>query len=305
MKVSILMCTYNGEQYIREQLKSISAQTFNNWDIWISDDGSTDKTVNICKEYKKKETHKVYLREGPRSGFAMNFMSILANCDNTSDFYAFADQDDIWLPEKLKVAVDAIMSQSENIPVLYCSRTELVDKNGREFKPKQYSNLRNDSPSFRNALVQSIASGNTMVMNRSAKRLVMKFKLNGKIPSHDWWFYQVVTGAGGVVIYDKTTSLLYRQHGKNLIGDNGGILAKLKRGMMFINGEYRQSNERNLRNLEKNKNLLIPINKHCLEKFLMARQKGLVGLVDLYKSGAGREGWTNLIVWLGCVIGKI
>jgi len=133
-----------------------------------------------------------------------------------ADFFSFSDQDDVWKNDKLKRAVSFLQEVPKNIPAMYCSRTELVDKDLKHIgfwppKPKK-------GPSFYNALIENIAVGCTIVINREAKNLITNNLPDPKrIIMHDWWVY-LCTSAFGQVIYDSYPSLLYRQHDFNVVG---------------------------------------------------------------------------------------
>lgn len=102
--VAILMGTFNGEKYLAEQLDFLEAQTVTNWRLYVSDDGSTDATLDIIHRYQSKwGTDKIQYRLGPQKGFAQNFLSLACDTSIKADYYAFCDQDDVWLPEKLRV----------------------------------------------------------------------------------------------------------------------------------------------------------------------------------------------------------
>ena len=100
--IAILMCTYNGEQYLKEQLDSIESQDYKNWTLYVNDDGSKDNTLNILKSYQKKwGVKRMYIRQGPQKGFCQNFMQIITDKKIKADFYFLSDQDDIWMTYKL------------------------------------------------------------------------------------------------------------------------------------------------------------------------------------------------------------
>jgi glycosyltransferase involved in cell wall biosynthesis len=193
--VAILLCTYNGARFLAEQLDSLEAQTHQNWVVIASDDGSTDQTLEILQQYRAKwPSGKLSIRSGPQKGFCQNFLSLACCPEIKADYYAFCDQDDVWLPEKLSIAlVNIAFNQQLNIPYLYCGRTNYVTEN---LKSCGISPLFVFPPSFRNALVQSIAGGNTMVFNVALKRLIENAGPLD-VPSHDWWVYILVTGSGG------------------------------------------------------------------------------------------------------------
>jgi len=101
-KIAILMCTYNGEQFLNEQLDSIQNQNYKNWTLYVNDDGSKDKTLNILKAYQKKwGIKKIIIRRGPQKGFCQNFFQIINDKKINADLYFLSDQDDVWMPNKL------------------------------------------------------------------------------------------------------------------------------------------------------------------------------------------------------------
>jgi hypothetical protein len=123
------------------------------------------------------------VRSGPQQGFVKNFLSLACDPSLSFDFYAYCDQDDVWEPDKLARAVERLSRAPPHIAAMYCSRTMLIDDEG---KTLSYSRAYRRKPSFRNALVQSIASGNTIVFNDAARRLLMVCGSRAKVPSHDW-----------------------------------------------------------------------------------------------------------------------
>ena len=241
--IAILLCTYNGQSFLEEQLASLEAQTYSNWRLIVSDDGSTDLTLPILKRYQSKwPTGKMIICSGPQKGFGQNFLSLICDPKIGAQYYAFCDQDDVWLPEKLAIALEVIeKNQSVNIPFLYCARTQYVDD---QLAPCGQSPLFLRPPSFRNALVQSIAGGNTMVINRAAKRLLETVR-PVKISLHDWWVYQLISGAGGHVFYDPRPSLLYRQHAGAQVGGAHSFFSPIKTLVRVSSGLFRQQSEEN------------------------------------------------------------
>ena len=243
--IAILMGTFNGAAFLSQQLASIAGQSHQDWTLYVSDDGSTDETMAILKDYQARwGADKLKIFKGPKAGFAANFMSLVANQDINADAFAFADQDDIWCPDKLTKAVSFLDSASQNQAALYCSRTELIDEDDNHIGFSPYFGRQ---PSFKNALVQSIAGGNTMVFNNAARALAQALAAkNVEIVSHDWTLYQLVSGVGGTIYYDEWASVQYRQHNGNLVGSNAALIAKLERGGQFFAGRFRRWTDANL-----------------------------------------------------------
>lgn len=303
------MATYNGERYLSDQLHSFLRQSYVNWDLWVSDDNSSDHTKDILHSFSEEHgnSHAVKVISGPHQGFVCNFLNLAVSCCNESDFYAFSDQDDIWEDDKLERAVKWLETVPPTVPALYCSRTEIVDEDAHSTSPATYSPLITIRPSFENALVQSIAGGNTMVFNRAAKKLIDDFGGAVAVPSHDWWLYLLVTGVNGEVYYDPRSSLMYRQHERNVVGSNRSFGALFSRLNKFLGGHFKEYNNKNVYYLSSKISLLSEENQQKLQFFALARNNpGFRGLKAFKNSGAKRNGVLfNLALWLGVVIGKI
>lgn len=282
------MCTYNGQRFLAEQLASIERQSHDNWFVAVSDDGSTDGTLDIVQSFRERWGHeKIIAFEGPKSGFATNFLTLACNQSVHADFFAWADQDDIWLEKKLETAVNWLQTIPPSIPALYCGRTQGADADGH---PLECSPLFNRPPAFANALVQSLAGGNTMVFNQAARSLLANAGENLGIVSHDWWAYLLITGAGGKVTYDPTPFVLYRQHEANLVGSNSGWKARTLRLRLMLKGRFSSWNEQNIRCLTSAGNLLTIENQQTLDNFKAARKSNFVGrLLGLRRAGVYRQ----------------
>jgi glycosyltransferase involved in cell wall biosynthesis len=294
--ISILLCTYNGEKYLNEQLESFVAQAGVEWQLFVSDDGSKDTTWEILKQFQRRFPQRVMLFQGPRQGFVANYFSLLARPEITADYYALADQDDVWLPEKLSKAVAHLSGEL----VLYCSRTQAVDD---ALKPLTLSPLFKRRISFQNALVQSLAGANTMVFNQAALDLCRKAGLSHKVVSHDWWLYMLITGAGGRMIYDAESTLLYRQHAGNVIGANQSFRAKIYRFKFLIAGRFKSWNDMNLAGLKAVAHLFTPENQASLTHYNLARVGSLLSRMRHYwKSGVYRQTLAGTLSLIAAVL---
>lgn len=279
-QVAILLSTYNGERFLKEQLNSLAAQSHSNWTIYASDDGSTDTTLSILEEYQIKfGPERLIIFSGPRQGFSKNFLSMVKNADIRAEYFAFCDQDDIWHSERLSLALDILQSLPATQPGLFCSRTRLIDEAGT---PIGLSPLFKKPAKFRNAIIQSIAGGNTMLFNTSARELLARTSDEQKIISHDWWLYMLVSGCGGHVHYSPQPLVDYRQHGNNLIGSNSSIYDRLARVVKMLQGTFREWNESNLSGLEKFRKYLTPESLRTLEQFQECRQANLFRRLSLF-----------------------
>jgi glycosyltransferase involved in cell wall biosynthesis len=286
-KVAILLGTFHGQQYLAEQLNSFADQTHSNWEVWASDDGSKDRTLEILESFKATwPANRLSIQAGPGKGFVSNFLALTCNAGIQAEYYAYSDQDDIWDANKLERALQWLESIPASVPALYCARTRLVDANNKELG---FSALFGN-PRFSNALVQSIAGGNTMVFNNAARKLLLQAGAQLSVVYHDWWTYLAVTGCGGKVFFDAAPTLRYRQHSANLVGMNSSWRARLQRMQKLWQGQHRKWNEDNIAALRTLENLITPENKEILDHFAKAREQGLISrLVHLGRSGVSRQ----------------
>lgn len=272
-EVAILLCTYNGAAHLREQLASFDRQSHRNWRLWVSDDGSRDTTPMLLSHYQASlPCGKVQLQAGPGQSFVENFMSLTCQAGIEADFYAYADQDDVWEQDKLQRAIRALQEVPDGKPALYCTRTRIVDKNNQ---PIGFSLLFRKPPSFANALIQNIGGGNTMVFNRQARELLREVSGCARIVSQDWWAYMVISGCAGTVIYDQYPSVRYRQHGSNLVGANSSWTARAVRLRMILQGRFKRWNDLNLHALQSLQHRLTEENRAILQRFIAARKAPL------------------------------
>ncbi len=299
-----MMATLNGAAFLDSQIESIRNQTAERINLLISDDGSTDGTRDYLKELRRKwPKGSVTVIDGPKRGFAENYRHLIRNSRDDADVYAFGDQDDLWEPDKLSEAADWLNGQGR-APALYCSRTRIVDMSGHAVG---LSPLFSSPPSFRNAIVQSIAGGNTMVFNRSARELLARTCERTGFVSHDWWAYLMVTGAGGPVRYSGIPRVRYRQHLSNLVGANSSWRARMTRLALMAGGRFARWNERNLEGLELCEEYLTEESRRLLAEFREIRTGGFPGrLVRLQRSGIHRQTRLGQIsLYAACVLGRM
>ena len=217
--VTVLLSTYNGEKYLGEQLESIVAQKGVDTRIIARDDGSTDQTTAILEEWKGKADLSWY--DGGNLGPALSFMDLLKNAGG-AEYYALSDQDDYWLSDKLRTAVDAL-EKYDRRPALYFCQTELVDKDLNRID----SVIIHPRLTFGEALVYHFVGGCTMVMNRALRDIIIKYT-PGYLSMHDVWIYDVAQAIGAHVVFDATPHILYRQHGDNVIGQSTSMMREWK-----------------------------------------------------------------------------
>ena len=284
---AILLASYNGESFLEEQLTFIQEQDYPHIKIFISDDGSVDRTQQIIQEQIAASNKiSIHLRPGPQKGYASNFISLLCAPDIDADYFSFADQDDIWEPNKLSRAITQLEKIPAETPALYGARTQLIDSTGQKIG---LSTLFNKKPSFQNALVQCIAGGNTMVMNKAARNLLMQTK-DVSVLFHDWWAYLLVEGAGGTVFYDAHPTTLYRQHAGSTLGRNNNWSSRLHRLHMLFQGRFHQWNTLNCAALNTYRHLLTLENQRTLDLFSTARNQSLFRrLLRVWRSQVYRQ----------------
>ena len=310
--VHVLLATYNGERHLAQQWASIEAQQGVSVVLHVGDDGSTDGTRALLQRLATARSGAVtevrWLQAPPRRSACRNFLQLLANALRLypdAAWVAYCDQDDIWLPGKLLRAVEALAPAGHVRPALYGGRTLSVDEDDRE---QGVSQLFRAPPCFRNAMAQSIMGGNTMLLNGAAARLVAG-SADAELTAHDWFTYQLVSGAGGLLHYDERPFVRYRQHGKNHVGSNIGWRAVLRRlRRMFFGRHYTQWNDLHVAALRQRADALTVENRRILAAFHHARHEPAPWdrLAWLRRSGVFRQpGIQQFILWVGCLARRI
>jgi len=213
-KVIILMSTYNGERFLKEQIESILQQEDIDASLLVRDDGSDDDTVSLLRKYQEDGVLQFY--QGNNLGPAMSFMNLLMDAPE-ADYYAFADQDDYWESDKLAVAIDRLRGHQHS-PALYFSCTQLADE---ELRPLHSPEL-NPKLTFGESLIYEFIPGCTMVLNSPLRRIINTYQ-PGYIPMHDVWIYSISQAIGAKIVFDHKPHILYRQHSNNTIGQGYSI----------------------------------------------------------------------------------
>lgn len=238
MMTDILMATYNGERYLQEQMESLLAQTCTDWHLTIRDDGSTDKTQDIIDHYLSAFPNKIsQLNDGGSLGARDSFQMLLNA--STADYVFFADQDDVWSPNKLERMLALMQETEAQCPkgtplVLHCD-LEVVDSTLNTIAPSfwAYSNLRPEllDNDIHFLAIANDVTGCAMLLNKAARELSLPFYEHAYM--HDAWITLVVKANGGKVIPVHEALVRYRQHGNNTLGAkeykffNGGLRWKL------------------------------------------------------------------------------
>jgi glycosyltransferase involved in cell wall biosynthesis len=211
MKISVALCTLNGGPYLDEQLASIAAQIRLPDEMVICDDGSTDNTLSILERFAENAVFAVRIvRNKCNLGVIANFQQAVSLCQG--ELTALADQDDVWLPDKLKNAEQALISSPHPEKTLYCTRLHYVDK---ALQTLGFSSIPANT-GFSNAVVENSATGCSVVFGNDIKNRFLQAHSTDML-MHDWWLYLLATAFGDVV-YDPRPGLLYRQHVSNVAG---------------------------------------------------------------------------------------
>ncbi|BBM65851.1 hypothetical protein VA249_24970 [Vibrio alfacsensis] len=219
-RVDVLLSTYNGQDFISEQIESILTQTYKNVRLIIRDDGSNDRTVDIINAYEKKYDNVLFIGSGQNLGSTKSFFSLLTQ--STSQYVMFCDQDDIWLPGKVLNCVEFIESKTdlETIPSLVYTDLLPVDSHLNEisdsFLVSGSHYFGSDFPCEQRLANNSVA-GCTILMNDLARDLLLKVGFPSCKVVHDHWVAIVVSYFGRVLFLEKK-DILYRQHDKNQVG---------------------------------------------------------------------------------------
>lgn len=215
-KIAILMSTYNGERYLREQIQSILDQTNHDWHLYIRDDGSKDRTTQIIREYADHYSNITFYNDGHihNLGVLKSFMDMLEHVK--ADFYMFSDQDDFWKPFKVATTLKAMRSSDYmHLPVCVHTSLKAVDES-----LKHPANVQEKRAwgGFERLLFLNCVTGCTVMINQKLKSEIHFDDIDySRIYMHDWWF-ALIASAFGKLIYVDTPTMLYRQHGDNVEG---------------------------------------------------------------------------------------
>lgn len=232
-RIAILMATYNGAEFLREQLDSLYSQTNRDWILYVNDDCSNDATVSIIEEYKSKYGNIDLQCNSTSLGAKGNFMNLLERVD--SDYYMFCDHDDVWMPHKVERTLEEMKKVESSIsdkPAAVFSDLCVVDKNMKVISPSfwDYNRIRPERTSLSWLGVRCVATGCTMMINRKARDLSLRMPDIAKM--HDIWVSLVVAKNGGTLCPIFEPLMYYRQHGSNVYGASKeskySFLAKLR-----------------------------------------------------------------------------
>lgn len=210
-KVNILLSTYNGEKYLVSQLDSLLAQTYRNITIYVRDDGSRDGTRDILQRYAQKGSVVVLNDvEHKNLGYMESFWRLLRE-SGQADYYAFCDQDDIWLPTKVELGIKALERENAKLPLLYSSSFAYCDEN---MNLEGYPAPMKVPIQFKDVMFYTPAFGFTIIINKVLRDIALSAKCLKGIP-HDGWC-QKIAASMGKIVYDTAQTAKYRRHSETV-----------------------------------------------------------------------------------------
>jgi glycosyltransferase involved in cell wall biosynthesis len=299
-RVAVLLATFQGERFLEQQLQSLAAQTYRDWKLYWRDDGSSDASVAIVDAFAGGPAVGRVIRVpapegqiGPLRGFMRLLAAALAAEPETKAF-AFADQDDVWLPEKLARGEAGLAGVPEGIAALYCARQVLVDGGLRRIglSPPFPHN-----PAFPAPLAQNIATGCTIMLNRAAAALVA-----GSRPPpttlHDWWSYLLIAASGGKLLLDDTPVVLYRQHAGNVVGAPSSLARRTLGALQRGPGAFMRGLREHVTALDAHAHLLAPAARRDLAAIQRALRGGRLARAGaLCIPGLRRRTWYETLLF--------
>ena len=220
-KIAILMAVYNGEKYIGQQIESILSQTCQEWELFIHDDGSTDRTIEAINEYQSRYPEKIHLIEGKSTGGAKyNFFYLFNQVE--ASHYMTCDQDDVWLENKIELTYNRMLELEKSAidkPCLVYTELRVVDAglNTISETMSEYQSLDCHKQSISQFILQNSVTGCTMMVNRKLRDMLIELTDIDKTIMHDWWAALIAAQFGRTAFIDEPT-ILYRQHGDNTLG---------------------------------------------------------------------------------------
>lgn len=215
MNVNILMSTYNGQEFLAEQIRSIQAQTFTDWTLLIRDDGSKDRTREIIADFALQDSRIHFINPDTTEnlGIIKSFHALVQY--QRADVYFFSDQDDVWLPDKLQVTLETAQAYSADQPLMVYTDLKVVNQ---DLQVMNDSMVRSQSHHANTELVQELTentvTGGTSMINHALAEL---WTVTDDILMHDWYLALLATAFGKLVYIDQPTEL-YRQHAENVLG---------------------------------------------------------------------------------------
>lgn len=251
-QIAILLATYNGGRYLREQLDSILEQSFADWHLYVHDDGSVDDTVAILRDYAERYPDRItLLNYPPQGGACANFFSLLEAVE--ARYYMFCDQDDVWMPHKIQTSLDRMLQEEQKAagrPVIVHADLMIVDSTLQVIDTSFVRNQRiriEKVKHFLDYAYTNTVTGCAMLFNAQAARCVKVPRTAARM--HDSWLTLSVVAEGGVVSFIDEPLIYYRQHEGNALGakelEKMNLCVKLRNALTAcreIVSHYREMN---------------------------------------------------------------
>lgn len=238
-KIAILLASYNGEKYIAEQIESLLKQTEAGWELFIHDDGSTDRTPEILRRYEARYPDRIHVLDSPPCGGAKdNFLRMLREV--RAPYVMFCDQDDVWLPEKVEVTLGEMkrleVKHGAERPLLVFTDLCVTDERLHPIAARlsAYQKLDPRRTKAKELMIQNVITGCTVMLNRALVKLAITPENTTGIIMHDWWCALIAASFGAVSYVDRAL-VLYRQHGGNSVG------AKKLNSLRYLTARIRRS----------------------------------------------------------------
>lgn len=293
--IDVLLASYNGEEYIDEQILSLEEQTLNHFDILISDDASTDSTIKHIHEYQLRYANIHLLENHPHFGDARRNFLFLAH-QSQAQYAMFCDQDDYWLPSKVELTYQKMKLLEEQYgvetPLLVFTDMRVVDSSLRSIDDsfESYSNIDPNRTDFKQVISQSLGAGCTMMVNRKLLNVLKKTPPDQFMIMHDWWMTLIAAAFGHIGYVAQSTSL-YRQHEDNSVGARRFSILKTASVPQRMVTSFRLTVQQASSFREIYGHKLTHEKLECLNAFSSIEQKSILPrLFALFKSGSWKKG---------------
>lgn len=243
--VAILMATYNGEKYIREQIHSIQQQSHTNWRLYVQDDLSTDNTLSIVRELAANDKRICILPNNQKYGAMQNFAHLMESVE--AKYYFFADQDDVWLPDKISKTLQVMLAKEKenaDIPIIVHTDLKVVDVHLNEISPSLWHMLRispNLLRTFDSLAAHCLLTGCAMAFNRKLRDISIPFP--DEAIMHDTWLGLMTYKNGGIICEINQPTMLYRQHESNTLGAKDNQHKYLSGKLKNISKTYKEQKD--------------------------------------------------------------
>ncbi len=220
--VAVVMATYNGEKYIREQIDSILASNYQDFELFIYDDGSKDDTVPILRTYEEQNPSRVHVHQNEKNlGLVRNFIEGLSK--TTMDYVMFCDQDDVWKSNKIGITLKRMRNMEaqygKGMPFAVFTDTSVVDSDLKELYPSFFKSNHLDptKTDLSHLLMENKLIGCTVMINAALRKILQSNRMPLHAKYHDWWVALIAASFGKIGFVNEST-LMYRQHGGNIVG---------------------------------------------------------------------------------------